>query len=591
MRKTTAPFIVFVFAFAFLGLGILLSQQNQDEAKFQKVMDAYLDAYWKFYPTAATVAGYHKYDDKLEDLSEKNIDKHHDELDLFSQDMVTKADKTKLGTESQIDYDILRNALDLELMRHENLLPWQYNPIFYNQIFTDSLRSLLTKEFAPLDARMKGAIERAKALPGLVKQAKANLQTPPQIYTETAIKQLPGIMDFYKVEVPKLIEPAPADMKSRFLAEWTKAVAALEDYQSFLQTQLLPKSTGNFRLGEQAHSRLLTLTSEFSIPAQELLARAAADFKNLRREMFLVSIPFYRIMYPNINLEQLTTQRAEEEVRDIVIKGVFDKIKAEHPEKDAFVEEARKMAESIKGFLSENQLIELPQADFAIETMPAAERGLSITRLLAPGPYETNGAYRVEVAPLPDNWTPEQATSFLEEYTHFYTPFWTVRNIYPGSFVPMFYTQKSGTLMRKLYPNIPLLKGWPVYIDEMLIIGGLGNYDLRLRLNQLKSQLKIVVDFQLELNIHQGGMTKEQAFSYMTKRGFQTQAEAERKWDQILLNPCDAAYSYIGIQEIWDMEKDYRKLKGEAFSQKEFLQKLLSYGALPIRQLKAKLAQ
>jgi hypothetical protein len=39
------------------------------------------------------------------------------------------------------------------------------------------------------------------------------------------------------------------------------------------------------------------------------------------------------------------------------------------------------------------------------------------------------------------------------------------------------------------------------------------------------------------------------------------------------------------------MEKDYKKLKGEAFNQKEFLQRLLSYGALPIRHLKAKLAQ
>jgi uncharacterized protein (DUF885 family) len=181
MRKASVSVGLFVFAFAFLSLGILLSHQDQEEAKFQKVMDAYLDAYWKFYPTAATTAGYHKYDSQLEDLSEKNIEKHHEELDAFSQDMVTKADKTKLGAEAQIDYDILRNALDLELMRHENLLPWQYNPIFYNQIFLDSLRSLLTKESAPLDARIKAATERAKALPGLIKQAKTNLQTPPQI--------------------------------------------------------------------------------------------------------------------------------------------------------------------------------------------------------------------------------------------------------------------------------------------------------------------------------------------------------------------------------------------------------------------------
>ncbi len=68
--------------------------------------------------------------------------------------------------------------------------------------------------------------------------------------------------------------------------------------------------------------------------------------------------------------------------------------------------------------------------------------------------------------------------------------------------------------------------------------------------------LKTVIDFQLELNIHQGGMTKEQAINYMIRTGFQTEIEAERKWNQILLNPGDAALTYIGYQEILDMEKD-----------------------------------
>jgi len=591
MRKKCVPIVLFVFVFVFLGLGFLLSQQGQEEAKFQKVMDAYLDTYWKFYPTAATMAGYHKYDDKLEDLGEKNIEKHHEELDVFSQDMVTKADKTRLGAEAQIDYDILRNALDLELMRHENLLPWQYNPIFYNEIFLNSLKGLLTKEFAPLDARMKAATERAKAIPGLVKQAKENLQTPPQVYTETAITQIPGILEFYKVDLPKLVEAAPAEMKSRFQAEWSKAVAALEDYQTFLQTQLLPKSTGNFRLGEQAHSRLLTLTSEFSIPAQELVARTNADYKNLRREMFLVCIPFYRVMYPEINLEQLTTQRGEEEVRDIVIQGVFDKIKVEHPTRENFLDQEKATVEALKGFFEQTKLIDLPDSALMIETMPLASRGLTQARLLGPGAYETGGTYTIELSPIPDDLTDDQAREILEEYNDFYMPFWAVRQIYPGSFVPAFFTNKSGTLMRKLYPSGPLLRGWPAYVEQMLIYGGFGNYDLRQRLNQIKSQLKIVIDFQLELNIHQAGMTKEQAISYMTKRGFQTPAEAESKWNRILLNPCEAAYAYIGIQEIWDMEKDYKKAKGAAFSQKEFLQRLLGYGALPIRHLKAKLAQ
>jgi hypothetical protein len=592
MRKLSVPIALGIFCvFAIFGLGVLFSQQNQEEAKFQKAIDNYLDGYWKFYPTAATLAGYHKYDDKLEDMSEKSIDRHHDELDGFNQELVTKVDKTKLGQDSQVDYEIIRNALDLELIRHENLLPWEYNPIFYNQILLHSVKSLLTGEFGSLDARMKSATERAKALPNLIKQAKENLKTPPQVHTETAIKQFGGILEFYRSTIPTIIENAPADLKSRFQAELAKVIPALEDYQMFLQSQLLPRSTGNFRLGDQVHSRVLTLMGEFSIPPADLIARARADYSNLRREMFLVCIPFFRIMYPQINLEQLTTQRGEEEVRTIVIQGVLDKFKVEHSTKEEFFDQVKADIENIKSFLTKNQLVPLPEADLAIETMPLAERGLTWTRILTPGAYETGGKYVAQISPLPDDWSPDQVQSFFEEYNDFYLNFWAVEKIFPGPFVPLFFTQKYPSLPRKLYPNLPLIKGWPIYLEEMLVYGGFGSYDLRLRLNQLKLQLKAVMDFNLELNIHQAGMTKEQAIAYMTRSGFQTQAEAERKWNRILLNPGDTAFSYIGIQEIWDMEKEYRKLKGDAFSQKEFLEKLLSFGALPIRHLKARMAQ
>ena len=39
------------------------------------------------------------------------------------------------------------------------------------------------------------------------------------------------------------------------------------------------------------------------------------------------------------------------------------------------------------------------------------------------------------------------------------------------------------------------------------------------------------------------------------------------------------------------MEKDYSRLKGDAFTVKEFLQKLLSHGAIPLRHLKTRMAQ
>jgi uncharacterized protein (DUF885 family) len=95
----------------------------------------------------------------------------------------------------------------------------------------------------------------------------------------------------------------------------------------------------------------------------------------------------------------------------------------------------------------------------------------------------------------------------------------------------------------------------------------------------------------MDINIHEGTWTKEKVVEYMTVRGFMTKAEAERRWHQIVLNPGEGAQSYIGYQEILDLEKDYQKLKGAAFNAKDFLQKLISYGAIPLRTLKVKMVQ
>ena len=75
MRKTLTVLVILLFSLA--SSGWLFSQQNEEDQKFQKAVEQYLDALWKFYPTAATLAGYHKYDDKLEDLSKKNLEKRH----------------------------------------------------------------------------------------------------------------------------------------------------------------------------------------------------------------------------------------------------------------------------------------------------------------------------------------------------------------------------------------------------------------------------------------------------------------------------------------------------------------------------------
>jgi len=579
--KKTAIVLAVLTVFA-CGTGALLAQGPED-AKFKKFQDTFWDAYFKFYPTTGTVQGFTKYNDKLEDPSEGALDKFNEILDGFNQEMVSKIDKTKLSADNQLEHEMYLDFLDLEFLKLQYVLPWEDNPLMYNELFVQSLRSLLVKNGA---SGVASATARAKLIPGLVKRAKDNLKTPPQEYTQAAIDQMPAIIDFYRVEIPKLSGGAAG-----LQAEVTKAVAALEDYQRYLKGELLAKSSGNFRMPD-AHLRTLRMKTQGNLPIiEEVVQRSLADFNNIRREMFLVCIPFYKIMFPNVDIEQLGRTKGEEQTRNIVIQGVLDKIKGDHVGRDEFIGRINQAAAGIKGFIQQQGLMNLPEENLAVEPMPAYCAAGTWTRLMGPGAFEAGGPYTLFVREIPAAWSAEDVTSFLEEHNNYYMDFMGIKNIYPGTFAATFFTRKDPSVIKRMAANQGLIKGWPIFLEELFMESGYGNYDLRMRLNQLKLQLKTVIDFQMDINVHEGTWTKEKVVEYMTVRGFMTKAEAERRWNQIVLSPCEGALPYIGYQEILDMEKDQRKLKGEAFSVKDFLQKLVSHGAIPLRALKTRVAQ
>ena len=147
MKKIILPLLILFVAFTCTGM--LVSQQNKEDEKFQKAVDEYLEAYWKFYPTAATMAGFHQFDDKLEDLSERNLAKRQEELDEFNQKFVADIDKGLLSADFQIDHELIIDGLDLDLMLNEQLLPWEYNPLFYNNILKYTIKALINRFLLP----------------------------------------------------------------------------------------------------------------------------------------------------------------------------------------------------------------------------------------------------------------------------------------------------------------------------------------------------------------------------------------------------------------------------------------------------------
>ena len=585
MKKTLIP--VLILAVALLS-STPLQSQNGEDAKFQKTFDDYMDAFWKFYPTAATLAGFHKYDNKLEDFGKKSIEKRHETLDEFNQNFVAKVDKMALSPDTQIDHELIVDGLDMELMKHEMLVPWEYNPLFYNTVFADCIRGLIENPSGSADDIAKNVEKRLSGLPKLIKQAKESLQTPPQVYTETAIKQFGVTLEWYRNELPQWVSSSAGSQQSKIQSALGKAMPELEGNMTFLQNELLPRSTGSFRLAE-AHARLVRLTFHNNIPLTELIERAKVDIKNTQREMFLCCLGLYKIMDPRFDIENPPTSLTEDQLKTEVISHVLDRIKGEHVSKEAFFDKVKSVAGEIKNFLTEKQLADLPGQELSYAVMPPEHQGFKWYNLAAPLPTAENGDYVWELAPFNDSLSEEQIQSLLEEYNDFFLPFWVTRNVYPGQFVPMYVTRQNTSTVKKMFPNMPLIKGWSIFLEETLVMQGYNNYDIRVRLNQLKLKLRAATDFLTEFQIHEGPWTKENAVDYMTRVGFQSKAEAERKWDQITLNPGYTAYGYVGFQEILDINQQYKQTKGDAYSLKEFMAELLSHGPIPMRHLKIKM--
>ncbi len=265
---------------------------------------------WKFFPTAATLAGIPQVQRQARGLRRPGRSRSaHDALDAFNQELVTKIDKIQAlaGEPGPALHDGRRPRPGVHQVREHP--PLGIQSALLQRHLPPERPEPPRQGRRPLDARIKSATERAKLLPGPDQEGQGEPEDPrPDLHRSGHQADARDHRFLQDRSSPALAADAAA--KNGFQAEIAKAVAALEDYQRFLKNELLPKSTGNFRLGADTHLRLLRMTSQGNIPIEELVARANADFKNIRREMFLVCIPFYKIMYPNINIEQLTTQRA-----------------------------------------------------------------------------------------------------------------------------------------------------------------------------------------------------------------------------------------------------------------------------------------
>jgi uncharacterized protein (DUF885 family) len=158
----------------------------------------------------------------------------------------------------------------------------------------------------------------------------------------------------------------------------------------------------------------------------------------------------------------------------------------------------------------------------------------------------------------------------------------------PGHYLQLQHSRRfsgSATAIRAALGSESFTEGWAVYAERLMTEHGYqGNGDPRaLRMQQLKMQLRMIINGILDARVHGRGMTEAEAMRLMTGRGYQEVGEAAGKWRRAVLTSAQLSTYYVGYTEVADLAAD---LRAPGDSERVVHDQMLAHGSPPARLLR-----
>jgi uncharacterized protein (DUF885 family) len=545
--------------------------QTGDTA-WNKLADQYFDTvYFPYQPTQGTLAGFHPYDAHLERYDRTSIAQQTATLHDFER-RVAAFPNTNLDEWTAADRQLVLNNIHSTLLTLETIRPWEKNPDFYSTGITSSAFSLMERKFAPPEERPRSLIARERQTPAALTAARQNLRNCPKIYTEIALEQLPGDIDFFRHDVPS----AFSDVKDqKLLSEFKRSNAAVIDaltsYESWMKTDLLPHSNGDFRIGKDTFALKLRYDEMVTTPLDQLLQIGYADLhKN--------QAAFNALAY------EIDPSKSPQEI--LLMLG------DDHPAPDQLLASFRDTFNGLIDFIREKHIVTIPSdVRPTLEETPPFMRATTQASMDTPGPFETRSTTAYFNVTLPEkSWNAERIASYMHAFNLGTIVSTSVHEAYPGHYVQFLVLPQVHSKVRKLLGANTDVEGWAHYCEQMMLDEGYGQpgagaKDAReaklIRLGQLQDALLRDARFIAGIRMHTANMSLDEARMFFVKEGYQSPAIADVETKRGTSDPTYLYYT-LGKLEILKLRADVEKKQGKDFSLQKFHDEFLRQGFPPI---------
>jgi uncharacterized protein (DUF885 family) len=550
----------------------LSAQSPAKSESWEALVDDYVEhAVFALNPTTATQAGVHSYDMQLENLSSGAIAKQVALLKSFEARTLA-IDAAGLSALEAADREILLSAIRSSLLSLQVIRSWEKDPDIYSSGAANSIYVIMSRKYASSDERLRSVVARERQFPRYFATAKANLKNAPRIFTEIALEQLPGTIQFFESDVPDAFgEVKEAATKEDFARSNAAAIATLREYQKWLKSDLLPRSHGDFRIGAETFSKKLLYDDMVTTPLDRLLEIGMADLQKNQSE--------FRRVAREIDPAKPATE-------------VLTELQTTHPVPNKLMQEFRETFDGLIAFIKARHIITLPNDRRpTLQETPPFERATTTASMDTPGPFEkiATEAYFNVTLPGPNDSSAEIA-GLMAGFNVGTIVSTSIHEAFPGHFTQYLWEQRAPSKLRRVLSANTNVEGWAHYTEQMMLEEGYaqpgtGAKDLResqlIHLGQLQDALLRDARFVAGIQMHRGKFTLAQAREFFVKEGLQSQKIAEIETKRGTSDPTYLYYT-LGKLQIMKLRDDVRKKEGAAFSLGQFHDAFMSQGYPPI---------
>jgi uncharacterized protein (DUF885 family) len=539
--------------------------------------DRYIAAYFEAFPHQATLLG--------------AADAQHDRLPDLSLEARTRWETTEdsilgaleaidetgleIGSPEAITYgfltDFIRNARAWRMCRMEL---WNVSPTWTG--WQQELALLASSQPIGTPEQNEAAYQRFSGLPHYLEQEVANLReglslgyTAPKGNVQSVIAQVDALLEA-PVEESPFVAMAPdslTEFRSRMeQLETTEIRPALLRYRDFLEIEYLPAardavSVGAVPDGAACYTAAIRYHATVDMSPEEVHETGLDQMQLIRAEMAGIA----QSMIGSDDVDELLRRMRDDpqyqfSSRDEMLdaaESAVARAEAAIPQWFGIVPTADVRVQAVPSFSE-------PSAPGGFYNPPAEDGS-------RPGIYYIN-LYEAETKPRAGL----EATAFHETW--------------PGHHLQgAIALEREGLhpLQRYMYLS-GFGEGWALYSERLSDEMGLysGPVDrLGLLSNEALRAARLVVD----AGMHALGWTRQQAIDYMLANTAESESSVTAEIDRYIAVPGQATSYMLGNLEIRRLREQARTALGEGFDIRDFHDRILEDGAVPLVMLRAKI--